>query len=207
MLIVCGMKYSPSADAFVVGDCTQTAGTATLGTIALDKTNGGADGSVYGYAGVWSAIVTGSGTLTMQVGGAVAGSYLLIATEAFNGSWDAARVEASNGTDSDTSSPVSTGDATSAGAGLFVGAMQNSSASASTITQDAAFTLIYENETGTDDNGSAIYRIVGTGTTDAAEWTSTSLSVGFASLVVYKEAAGGGGGGKPMHYYSMMRGT
>lgn len=190
LVVICGMKYSPSADPFVAADCTKSAGTATLGTISLDKTNGGADGvGAFGYTGIWSAIVTGSGTLTMQVGGAVAGSYLLIAAEAFNGNWDGTRVEATAGTDQDTTSPVSTGNATSAGAALFVGAMQNNAAAASTITHDAAFSLIYENETSTDDNGSAIYRIVSTGTTDSGDWTSTALNAGMASLVVYKEAA------------------
>lgn len=201
LVVVWGMKYSPSADAFAAGDCTQSAGTATIGAVSLDRSDGGDDNppgaANFMYSGVWSCIVTGSGTLTMQVGGAVAGSYLLIGAEAFNGSWDASRVEAVNGATVTTNDQLTpgTGNGTSAGAALFAAALQANTSDASTITPDAAFTTAYENETGTDDNGSAIYRIVGSGTTDAGDWTlSTAGTVnGTAqSLVVYKEAAGGG---------------
>jgi hypothetical protein len=43
--------------------------------------------------------------------------------------------------------------------------------------------------------GSFIRRIVGSATTDAAEWTLIGNSIGWsAAVAVYKEAAGGGGG-------------
>jgi hypothetical protein len=195
---VWGMKYSPSVDAFVAADCTKSAGTATIGAVSLDRTNGGDDGGAGTdscHAAVWSAIVTGAGTLTMQVGGAVAGSYLLIAAEAFNGSWDASRLEAVNGQliITDATSSSTTGNGTSAGAALFCAALQMNTSAATTITPDAAFTTVYENETGTDDNGSAIYRIVSTGTTDAGDWTHGTTHVGVADvLTVDKEVAAGG---------------
>ncbi len=195
LVVVYGMKFSPTADAFVAGDVTKSAGTATIGTVSLDRTNGGDDGTAtaYAYAGIWSAIVTGSGTLTMQVGGAAAGSYILIAAEAFNGSWDASRVEAVNGSlvTTNSTSSTSTGNVTSAGAAVMAAAIQLNTNAATTITPDAAFTTVYENETGTDDNGSAIYRIVGSGTTDAGDWTHGTNHNGTASAIVaYKEVAG-----------------
>lgn len=198
LIVVWGMKYSPSVDAFVVGDCTKSAGTATIDTPTLDRTNGGDDGGAgtdAAHTAIWSCLVTGSGTLTMQVGGAVAGSFILVAAEAFNGSWDASRVEAVNGQliTTDTTSSTTTGNATSAGAGLFCAGLQLNTTAATTITPDAAFTTAYENESGTDDNGSAIYRIVSTGTTDAGDWTHGTTHIGAACvLAVYKETAAAG---------------
>src|SRR5688572_17812296 len=95
LIVVCGMKFSPTTDAFAAGDCTQSAGTATIGSVTLDRGHNldMAGGSGWGSVGIWSAPVTGSGTLTMQVGGALAGSYLLIGAGEFSGSWDSSRVE------------------------------------------------------------------------------------------------------------------
>src|SRR5688572_25975197 len=75
LIVVGGKKFSPSTDAFVAGDCTKSAGTATIDTVTLDRGHNldMAGGSGWGSAALWSAIVTGSGTLTMQVGGALAG--------------------------------------------------------------------------------------------------------------------------------------
>lgn len=209
LVVVVGMRFSTTADTPVAGDVTQSAGTATIGTVSLDRTNGGETaGSVYAEVGIWSAIVTGSGSLTMQFAGAPASSYLLIGAEAFNGSWDSSRVEAVNGQllTTDSTSSSTTGDATSAGAALFVAGLQMNTNSATTITPDGAFTTIYENETGTDDNGSAIYRIVSTGTTDAGDWTHGTDHTGTAaSVVVYKEAAGGGSSISALRYLDRQR--
>ena len=203
LVVICGMKYSPSNDAFVAGDCTKSAGTATLGTIALDVSNNvNTDGGNYAAVGVWSAIVTGSGTLRMQVGDAVSGSYLLIGVEAFNGTWDSSRLEASNSATHGIGSPTtvwSSGNATSAGAALFVGCAQFNNNTSGTISYNtiggSAPTVIYQNTAGTDDNGGSVYRIVATGTTDDVAGTTANATIGNACVAVYKEAAGGGGGG------------
>lgn len=193
LIIVFGMKYSPSADAFVASDVTKSAGTASIDTVQLDAVHGGDLGSStnFGYTALWSAIVTTGGTLTLQLGGALAASYLLIAAEAFNGNWSSSRVVSTNGAllATDSTSSSSTGNASSAGAALFCAALQINSTAPTTITPDAAFTTVYENETGTDDNGSAIYRIVTGATTDAGDWTHGTSHAGTAcSLVVYQEA-------------------
>lgn len=198
LVLVWGMKYSPSSDAFVAGDCTKSAGTATIGTPTLDRQDGGDMGNgAYGYSGLWSVIVTGSGTLTMQVGGAATGSYLLIAAEAFNGSWDSSRVDGTPTGNLDIGnsiSSMSTGNITTTGAALIAACVAINNNSAATITPDGAFTTVYEQETVDHALGSAIYRIVSSGTTDAGDWTFTALdgSAGngaAASIVAYKEAA------------------
>lgn len=198
LLVVWGMKYSPSADAFVAGDCTKSSGTATIGTVSLDRQDG-ADmgGGAYAYSGIWSTIVSGTGTLRMSVGGAAAGSYLVIGVEAFNGSWDASRADgtatgSTNTGDSITS--MSSGNITTTGAGLIVGCLAINNGAATTLTPDAAFTTAHEQEDGTTHAiGSGIYRIVSSGTTDAADWTFTALdgSLGngaAASVAAYKES-------------------
>jgi hypothetical protein len=195
LIVVTGMKYSPTTDAFAAGDVTQSAGTATIGTVSLDRGHNLDLGGAIGFAstGIWSAIVTGSGTLTMQVGGALAGSYLLIAAGEFSGSWDASRVENVNSGGSATNGQTSfsSGTAATAGAGLFVGCLQYSCSTTQTNTPDAAFTEMYSNEAGTtDDTGSAGYRIVSSATTDAWDGTMQSANDGWAAAVVaYKEAA------------------
>ena len=200
LIIIVGMKYSPSSDAFASGDCTKSAGTATIGTISLDRqVQVDTTNADFAAVGIWSVIVTGGGSLTMQVGGAVADSYLLIATDEYTGNWDSTRAEAgnSNSDSADNTSPATSGNATSAGEALFIGGMNVNTLAGVTITPDAAFTTIFEDEAGTDDNGSAIRRIVSTGTTDQAEWTITGGTwYGWAAAVqVYKEAAATGGWG------------
>jgi hypothetical protein len=195
LVVVCGMKYSPSTtDVFELADIsTYTDTTATVDTWTLDKQNGGNDGEGSGcFSAVWSTTVTGAGQLNLQISGATSGSYLLIAAEAFNGTWDSSRVENTNGqlATANNFTAGSTLSVTTADAGLMVGCIAANTTTANTFTPDGAFTTIYENETGTDDNGSAIYRIVSTGTTDAGDWTVTGSNNGYsASIVAYKEAA------------------
>lgn len=220
LVIVSGMKYSPSADAFVVGDCTQSAGTATLGAFTLDRSDGGDDGSgsAFIYSGKWSAIVTGSGTCTVQIGGAVASSFLLVGAEAFNPSagrtWGANRVGGrvngalvpTNGTTSST-----TGNVTSTEEAVISACLVLANTAANTITPDGAFLTVYENETGTDQNGSDIYQIVATGTTDAGDWTHGAANDGTScSIVAYQQedafSAGQGNPGSSFDKQPMLRG-
>lgn len=204
--LVVVLCWKDSGNAFVVGDCTKSAGTATLGAITLD--NGfpfDTGASNFVSVGVWSAIVTGAGSLTMAVAGA-AGTYWGIATDELNSTvgWDGTRVEqapAGVGNATDNVTAVTTGNGTSAAAAAFMAVMNLPGSGSNTITPDAAFTQIFEQE---DDSlhqaGSAIRRIVGAGTTDAGDWAIASpVNVGSAAvLVVYREAAGGGGAAQPM---------
>jgi hypothetical protein len=201
LVVVVGLKFSPSNDAFVAGDCTQSAGTATLGTIAFDTSiNFAYDGGAsHVCVGIWSAIVTGTGSCTMQVAGGVGSSYFNLATGEYSatGGWDSARLDGTPVTSSnatDDSSPATTGNMTSTGGGMFVaGVTMGGGGGTVTITQDGAFTLIFEEQDSALHNiGSVIRRIVTGSTTDQGEWTLGSIHLGWAAaMVVYKEAAGG----------------
>lgn len=202
LVVVVGMKYTGgSDDPFVASDCTKSAGTATLGTISLDKTYSYATGvptNNWQVVGVFSAVVTGAGSLTMQLTDG-ASRYWLIGVAEFSGSWDASRVEdatGQGGTATDGTTAATTSNITTAGAGLMVGGIsvtENNNHPGS-ITEDAAWSLVYEDENGSADNcGSMIYRIVSSGTTDAASWTLDSDQLGYAAAAVaYKEAASSG---------------
>lgn len=186
--------YKPSNDAFVVGDISKSAGTATLDSFTLDRGhNQNPAGSDYNNVAIYSALVTGTGSCTITVGGAPAGSYFLIAVAEFSTSltWDATRLEAVNSADSSSGAPDS-GNVTSADDALFFGALGVYTGSATTVTPDGAFTEIYESQSAAHQIGSFIYRIVTTGTTDAASWTAPTVDDWAAAVTVDKEAAASG---------------
>lgn len=189
LLIIMADKYSPSNDAFAAADCTKSAGTATIGTITLDVSqNVNASGSDYMANGIWSVPVTGSGSCTIQVAGGVAGSYWIIGIVEVSGAdTGASRLEDSS-TGTANSSAVSSGDGTSAGGAIFVGIHGVYTGSTRTITPDAAFSAIYEQEDVAHNIGAAEYRIVTTGTTDSASWSLDSGHLWMAAVVVYKES-------------------
>jgi len=198
LVVVWGMRFSPSNDRYQQSDCTQLAGTAALTPFVMHRQDGGWDGEFYSDSAIWSAIVTTSGTLTVQTAGAPSASYLLIAAEAFNGSWDAERFVAHAGQllPTNTTSSSSTGPATAQHAALFCAALQLDATGATAFTADGNFTLVYENETATDDNGSAIYRITSSGLTDAGDWTHGTTHWGVsATLAIFREAIAAGTGG------------
>lgn len=197
-LYVVGFKYSPSNDALAEGDLTKTAGTATLGTITLDVSVNFAYNADANHIaiGIWRIPVTGSGSLTLQLGGAVAGSYLGIAVDEFEGDWDSSSLEdtSSNTDAASNTTPGTTGNVTSAGAALFIAGITIGTGTTVTITPDGAFTETFEEEAGaTNQPGSMIWKIVGSGNTDQGEWTlsgSGTWSEGWAGVAaVYKEAA------------------
>jgi hypothetical protein len=189
-LVIVGAAGNTSTD-WVAGDLTKTAGTATLGTISLDfATNDANDCRI----AVWSAIVTGAGTLTLQV--ASGGNYGVMGVEVYTGTWDSSRKETSASANFTTSTTPSSGNASSAGGGLFFGVLSVSNGVTVTLTEDAAFASIRESNDGSAHVvGEIIDRIVSTGTTDSADWTiSVAPTRSIAAVVVYKEAGGGGGG-------------
>ena len=193
IITVVGHRFTTSSDDFVAGDCTQSAGTATLGTITLDKTfSHNTSGSNFLVVGVWSAVVSGTGSCTMQVGNGGAGSSHNIGIAEASSSGSTYSVEATN-TGEGTSGNAATGNATSAGAALFVGGVTISGSGAITITEDSPFVLMWEEENGALHlQSSAIYEIVTTGTTDAAGWTIGTNTGWSAAVVVYKEGSGAG---------------
>lgn len=198
LIIVVATKLTDVSTAWSAGDCTKSAGTATIGTISLDRALTQDVGGEYVSVGIWSALVTGAGSLTMRIA-ASGGSYrgLLIITDEYTGTFDGTRAESgnTNGTGADDQTSASSGNATSAGAGLFVGGLLPYVVNnGSTITEDAAWSLISKEVDGnTNLAGSAIRRIVSSGTTDDASWTTISTpNYGNAAAVqVYREVAAG----------------
>lgn len=186
-------------DPFVAGDLTKTAGTSTIGTpILAGQVGGFAGGTVYLRAAVWWVPVTGSGTLTLSVA-ANGSSYGGISTEEFSTdqTWDDTPEDDSgalNAADSQTS--ASSGNATSAGAAVFLGALcWNTGAGASLALSNAPPWVAAGTESDASAHvpGAAGYRIVSSGTTDAAAWTGSMTADSFAGsaafVAVFREAA------------------
>lgn len=200
LIVIVGMRYNNLADPYVEADCTQSAGTATLGTIALHLQTEVSLGGNNHDVGIWSVPVTGTGSCTMQIAGGNVGNFPDIGIGEFSasGGWSstaATRLEDTNNGNNTTGAP-SSGDGTSAGEALFIGALAVDTGGSVTITEDGAFTVIYEQEAGASfETGSAIYQIVSSGTTDAASWSAPTTLPWSAILCVLKPEAGGGGGG------------
>jgi len=201
LIVVCGMKFSPGADdPFVAGDCTKSAGTATLGTIALDKTFSHSLGSDRLVSGVWSAVVTGAGTCTMQVGGALASSAINIGIQELHSDTSTTYTVEGTNTGEGASGNASTGTVTSAGAAAFIGASTYSSG-VITVTEGTGYSQIFEQQDGSSFVVcNSEYQLVTTGTTDNADWTAGTNTGWAAVLVVYKEgaAAAATGWGAPL---------
>lgn len=194
LIIIFCNRYSPGSQAFVSSDCTKSAGAATIGSVVLDSSvqivyGAGADTVA---CGIWSVIVSGTGSLTMQVGNMQTGSYFDVDGAEFTGSFDSSRLESSNNGSSatDDSTAPSTNNGVSAGAALFVAGLSVPDSPSMSISPDGAFTTIFEQEDGNNHSpGSSIYQIVSGGTTDAGDWALTGNNGGYAcALAVYKEA-------------------
>lgn len=192
---------------FVVGDISKTAGSSALADgFLLDKGQQVLQsGNYYFDTGIFSAKVTTSGTLTVQVGGGNTGDYWDIGITEYSGvDTTASRVEASNsGVDTAGETPAVSGNATSAGAALFIGCFAVNITDSGTITPQAAWLELWESQDGTTHNtGAAAEQIVTGGTTDQAEW---SFSGGggndwAAVVVVYKVATATGRNPVPMGF-------
>lgn len=190
VVVVCS---ADGVGTFVAGDCTKSAGTSTIGTVALDKT---INQTTDQHVGIWSFLVTGAGTLTVAV--ATGGAFSVLGVQVFNGTWSATaatRLEGTNAAVGTTSTTPTSGNVTSAGAALFVGGLAVGNSANVTLTQDSNFTSIFESPDGTaHEVGESIYRIVSTGTTDDANWTIGAAPTRTATaLAVYKEVVVGGG--------------
>ncbi len=187
-------------DPLSASDLTKTAGTATIGTITLDRQAGGdVGGSIHLRTAVFSVPITGNGTLTLTLAGLTSGSYGGIGTEEFaaSGGWNDTP-EATNGQFTATGSltTYNSGNATSAGGALFFGALcWNTGAAAGLALSNAPpwVSVGIESDASSHEPGAVGYRIATTGVTDAATWTGSMTGDAFAGaaacVVVYKEAA------------------
>lgn len=178
----------------VVGDISKSAGTATVGAFSMDGVcNYNHEGTNYIGGALYSAIVTGSGSCTIQIAGAPAGSYVWTGVTELNASngWDASRVEMANNNQSGASGGPDAGSLTSVGGAYMAAVCATNTSSNTAHTEDAAWTLVYEVEDGSvHGTGAFIRRIVTVGTTDNGNWTAPTTVQWTACGAVYKEAAG-----------------
>lgn len=191
-------KYDAGSVAFTSTDIAKSAGTATIGAFALHASDQNTGDTPHNI-GVFSAIVSGSGSLTLTCTGS-SGSYWEMGTDELSatGGWDGSRAEATadtNPTGGSTATTQISDDMTSAGAAVFVGGVEISTGNnVVSLTEDAAFTRIYREPDGTAHVvGISMLRIVTSGTTDRIESTSSSSELFIAAGVVLKEVGGGGG--------------
>jgi len=191
LVVIACYAFKSTTDAFVAGDITKSAGTATIGTVQLDKTQVGVAATVISAA-IWSVPVTASGSLTLQVGGFPGTQdWGFVIFELSGVDTSSGRAVSTNGGDGNSNGNVTSGNVTTTGGGFLVGAMADDSGGAVTITEDGAWTNRGEEENGAlFCIGAVASRTVTTGTTDDASWT---LGAGWgpwvAAAVAYKDAS------------------
>lgn len=179
-------------DALTVSDISKTAGTATLGSFAVAKSD------VYDFGTgdhlqsiIYYASVTGTGSCTITVSGGASGTYWLMGLNELHSDLGAFTLHDSQLGHNSTGAPTTT-DASSTAGAVFIGMLSVVSSGIVTITPDALFTETYEYEDGSADfTGSAIYRIVSGSTTDAASWTAPNDTGWVAVVAVFQEPSGG----------------
>lgn len=197
-------SVSNSVPTITAGTLTQTAGAGAISSPTLDVSVGGDNGDgTQTFSTQWSFICTTAGPVTVTAAGFPGSSFLSITPRglATTGTWDAARVEATNGAHTATNgaTALSSGNATSAGEACFVTALALNNGAAVTVTTPSGFVAVADNGANgaTAEVLAVADDLVTVGTTQAGAWTFTALDGAAyngqtASLVVYREAAPAG---------------
>lgn len=191
LTITGGVLTNGANDPPVAGDLTKTAGTSTIGTITRDAVSTrDVGGGFYLHVAQFSVLVAGAGSLTLTLAGGANGVSTWLAVDEYTGTWDASRLvdtAAANG----NGTAADSGNADSSAAALFFGGLVQLNASVgSAATEDAAFTLIAEqNSSSTQVGWSSIARIVSGATTDSASWAMSNSVDYAAAVVVYREVS------------------
>jgi hypothetical protein len=178
---------------------TKTAGTSTIGTIALDRVvqSFNVEDTEYIATAIYSCNVTGTGSLTLTIDAVSPNTlYWFMAASEFSptGTWESAVTAVNSATQAtNNTTAVVSGDVATTGAGVIYGVLAPyASANPFTMTEDGAFTLAAQ-ETNFSANmgGELIYRTVSSGTTDSADWTIGSTNGGFVvAAAAYSETGG-----------------
>lgn len=197
LVIVQCWRYNGGANtAFLAANCTKTAGTATIGTITLDKQSN-VGGSNPCQSGIWSVPITGTGSLTMAVAGA-AGSFFGLTVGEYSGlDVSGTRVENTNAsTATSATTPGVTGNAASANGGLLCAciAVDTSNATSAMVVGNSFTKLFQATDGSTHQVGESDRRILSSGVTTQGTWTIVTLGLlGWAACIVAYKIAGGGG--------------
>jgi hypothetical protein len=198
LLVIYGYKWTNTTSAaYTAGNCTKTAGTATIGTITLDhsyNTNSGSNG--YHALGIWSIPITGSGTITVTIAETSNGGGLMVAWAEYSGvDVSASRVRTTGGgaySSTNAVAPALSAFAPTAG-DLVCVCMMNDCVSATASTAGTNYSLIYSAINSS--TGGAEDRVVAatseTAPMNPANNTSTHKpDRWFEIAVVYKMVAG-----------------
>jgi hypothetical protein len=192
MIVMVGVVWNNGSafGPFANSNCTKSAGTSTVGTITLaQQRQRTTSGAFVINVGIWSALVTGAGSCTMQIATFPAGSFSWIAVMEMSTDvgWDASRLEDTASADGTSLTPNST-NCTSVDDAVFVGGFIGNFPTNSAITPDVAYTTCFESENGVaHEPGSAIYRVVTSNTSSAANWTVAVSDQWAAAQAVFRE--------------------
>jgi hypothetical protein len=191
---ICTIAFE-DPDPFVSGDCTKIAGTATIGTITLravfEQDRG--DGVLHELA-IWEVPITGTGSLTMQITNDTTLNNAHIAAAEYTSDVGTITFVAGQ-----TSSATGTGTAAASGTvtttrnGIIFGVMAVDTAESTTLTPDAAFTTVFEEENGFDEHvGACADRVVTGSVADSADWTLQQSHFWTALAAAFVEPADAG---------------
>ncbi len=201
LVLVSASGYSDldPTDTFSAADISQSAGTATLGPWIMHATGERDAGSIEAHAVGYSAIVTGAGSLTVQIAKAV-DRYWTLGGTVLNGIWDGTRAEAGANSDGNFLGPnvtlVTGPELSSAGPAVFVGVVaHNSSGGTSSLTTGGGYTPVWEEPNASQYCvGAMSIRVEGSAQTNLApSWTfggglATNGGVAIAHFVLREGA-------------------
>ncbi len=187
-----------STHTFVAGDCVGSApgsGVAVLGTMKLLKSSVVDTGVGYFMmSAVWAAKVTTSGSLTLTASGLTTGGYWIGGGGEYSSDigFDAAfeGTGNSNSTTTANTSPMTTNNATSSGAAVFIAAGGIGTSTALTIGAPGnSFSAVMSEGRVTHCCGAVADRIVSAGTTTGGTWSITGATNAWnASIGVINES-------------------
>lgn len=182
--------------AFVAGDCTLVGGSvATIGAITKDNSaffnDAAGDSGAQLDVGIWSAAVTGPGTMKMNVAGDASTfwGYALCEIHSTNGVPNVGAISANT---SASNATIDSGNVTPAAFDAFlVGGTTYGSSSDDVITEDGAFTRLFEQHLAAHQTCAAEYRILTSGS-DSVSWTLAAAKAWATAAAAYTEPSGGG---------------
>lgn len=181
----------------IAGGCNWNTATQSMAVTGAPNTWTVVQGAdLSGSGGVYKAwigysIAQSSGAYTPTIDPAGTGNYGSYAVDAFSGVDTGTPLSVNGGSTSATSTTQSDAITTSTANELIIGVMCNSNGGEGTITitPNASYTQIGEDEDVADTNFSLVYRIATSATSYTVSWTLGSSQAGNAQTLSFDEAA------------------
>lgn len=193
VLVIGVGRFSPSTnDPFVVGDISQSAGTATVGTFTLDVDIGQAVGTGFHQVALFSVPVTGTGSCTIQIGSGPASSFWFAGVDEYS---DADITSSRVGGTCESSGNAGSGVPNAGGlqtsiASALVGICVTDTGASSTHTPGVDWATIAESEDGTlHQTGNMEGRVTTGPVQDRVDWTAPTTLEWTAVGASYKQTA------------------